>query len=130
MEFPSELSYTRSHEWMKKDEDGEILVGITAYAENELGSVVFANLPAPGELVSVGEPFGDVESVKAVSDVNSPVSGVVDEINEELLERPELINEQPYESWFIKVKDVTAVEDVMNSDEYEAFVKEEQAKEQ
>ncbi|HBA63873.1 MAG TPA: glycine cleavage system protein H, partial [Lachnospiraceae bacterium] len=90
-----------------------------------LGDLVFVNLPEPGDDVTAGEAFGDVESVKGVSDVYSPVSGVVSEINEELLDAPEMINDAPYDAWFIKVKEVSEAEELLSADEYAAFVESE-----
>ena len=95
--------YAKSHEWIKKNDDGTALIGISDFAQNALGSLVFVNLPEVDDEVTAGEPFADVESVKAVSDVYSPVSGVVLEINEELLNAPEKINEDAMGAWFIKV---------------------------
>ena len=89
--------FSRSHEWVK-EEDGLTWVGISDFAQNALGDVVFINLPEVGDEVTAGDPFGDVESVKAVSDLVSPVTGTVAEINEELLDSPELLNSAPYET--------------------------------
>ncbi len=125
MELREELKYSKSHEWVK-EEDGVAVIGLTDYAQSELGDLVFVNLPEIDDEVTVGEPFADVESVKAVSDVYSPVSGVVCEINEELLDAPESINEAPYDAWFIKVKDITDQEELLTAQEYEAFVESEQ----
>ena len=100
MNFPEDLKYAKSHEWVKTLEDGTVLVGVSDYAQDALGDLVFVNLPEAGDEVTEGEPFADVESVKAVSDVYSPVSGTVAEINETLLDAPESINEAPYEAWF------------------------------
>lgn len=125
MNFPEELKYTKSHEWVKQEDDGTVLVGLTDYAQNELGDLVFVNLPEEGDELTAGETFGDVESVKAVSDVYSPVSGVVAEINEVLLDVPESINQDPYGAWFIRAKDVTDTEELMDAAAYEAFTKEE-----
>ena len=125
MELREELLYSKSHEWVK--EEGDIaIIGLTDFAQSELGDLVFVNLPEEGDEVTVGEAFSDVESVKAVSDVYSPVSGIVCEINEELLDAPEKINEEPYEAWFIKVKDITEKEELLSAEEYEAFVESEQ----
>jgi len=121
MNLEQGVLYSKSHEWVK--EDGEyLLIGLTDYAQSELGDLVFVNLPEAGDEITIGESFADVESVKAVSDVYSPVSGVVEEINEELLDAPEQINSAPYESWFIKVKDVAEKEELLSAEEYEAFV--------
>ena len=104
MEIRDELRYSEDHEWVLVGGDVAV-VGITDYAQSELGDLVFVNLPEEGDEVTAGETFADVESVKAVSDVLSPVDGTVAEINEELLDSPEKINEAPYDAWFIKVSD-------------------------
>lgn len=116
------LLYAKSHEWVK-EEGGEFVVGITDYAQSELGDLVFVNLPEEGDEVTMGESFADVESVKAVSDVLSPISGVVSAINEAILDAPESINSSPYEAWFIKVKDITDKEELLSAEEYEEFLK-------
>ena len=123
MNIPEELRYTKSHEWIKMQEDGTALVGLSDYAQDALGDLVFVNLPEAGDEVSAGEPFADVESVKAVSDVYSPLTGVVDAINDNLLDTPEAINEAPYDAWFIKVSDITDKEELMDAGAYEAFLK-------
>ena len=125
MEVRAKLKYTKSHEWVK-EEGGVWTIGLTDYAQSALGDLVFVNLPEVGDPVEAGEVFGDVESVKAVSDVYSPVTGEVTEINEELLDSPELINDNAYEAWFIKVKDVSATEELLTAEEYKAFVESEQ----
>lgn len=124
MNYPVELKYTKDHEWLKMEGDIAV-VGITDFAQDALGDVVFINLPEVGDTVTAGESFGDVESVKAVSDVNSPVTGVVLEINEELIDSPELLNEDPYGAWIIKVENVTDEEDLLTAAAYEAFCAEE-----
>ena len=116
------LLYTKDHEWVK-EEGGEYVVGITDYAQSELGDLVFVNLPEEGDSVTKGESFSDVESVKAVSDVISPLTGVVSAINEAVLDAPESINSAPYEAWFVKVKDVTDKEELLSAEEYEEFLK-------
>ena len=125
MILKDELKYSKSHEWVKLD-GGTAVVGLTDFAQSELGDLVFVNLPEVGDTVEAGEVFGDVESVKAVSDVYSPVTGEVTEINEELLDSPELINDNAYEAWFIKVKDVSATEELLTAEEYKEFVESEQ----
>lgn len=121
MELRENLMYSKSHEWVK--EEGDLyVIGITDFAQSELGDLVFVNLPEVDDEVTVEEAFADVESVKAVSDILSPVSGVVAEINEELLDAPQMINEAPYDAWFIKVADVTDKEELLTAEEYEAFV--------
>ena len=124
MNFPAELKYTKDHEWMKMEGDIAV-VGISDFAQDALGDVVFINLPEVGDTVTAGESFGDVESVKAVSDVNSPVTGVIVEVNEDLADSPEALNEDPYGAWIIKVEQVTETEDLMDAAAYEAFCAEE-----
>ena len=117
---PAELKYTKSHEWVK-EEDGLYVVGLTDFAQDALGDIVFINMPEEGDDVASGESFADVESVKAVSDVFSPVSGTVAEGNEGLIDEPALINQEPYEQWLIKVKDVSDTEELMDAAAYEEF---------
>ena len=124
MNFPAELKYTKDHEWMKMEGDIAV-IGISDFAQDALGDVVFINLPEVGDEVTAGESFGDVESVKAVSDVNSPVTGIVVEVNEELSDSPENLNSDPYGSWIIKVEKITATEELMDAAAYEAFCAEE-----
>lgn len=124
MNYPAELKYSKTHEWIKT-EDGVAVIGISDYAQDALGDVVFVNLPAVGDEVVAGESFGDVESVKAVSDLICPVSGVVCAINEELEDAPENLNEDPYGSWNIKVENITEEEELLDADAYEAFCAEE-----
>ena len=124
MELREGLLYSRSHEWVK-EEGEEVLIGLTDYAQSELGDLVFVNLPEEGDEVTTGESFADVESVKAVSDVSSPVTGVVSAVNEELLDAPESINEAPYDAWFVRVKDISDREELLTAAEYEAFVESE-----
>ena len=124
MELREGLLYSRSHEWVKEEGD-EVLIGLTDYAQTELGDLVFVNLPEEGDEVTTGESFADVESVKAVSDVYSPVTGVVSAVNEELLDAPESINEAPYDAWFVRVKDISDREELLTAAEYEAFVESE-----
>lgn len=125
MELREELLYSKSHEWVK-EEGEEMVIGLTDYAQSELGDLVFVDLPEEGDELTVGEAFADVESVKAVSDVYAPVAGTVSEINEELLDAPEKINEAPYEAWLVRVKDVTEKEALLSAEEYQAFVESEQ----
>lgn len=123
MNIPENLRYTKTHEWFL-EEEGAVTVGLTDYAQDALGDLVFVNLPMPGDPVTAGQPFADVESVKAVSDVYSPVSGVVKELNEALLDAPELINQDPYGAWLIRVESVTEKEDTLSAAEYGALPKE------
>ena len=124
--IPAELKYTKSHEWVK-EEDGVFVIGLTDYAQSALGDLVFVNLPEEDDEVTAGEAFSDVESVKAVSEVFSPVTGTVAEINEELLDNPALVNEDPYGAWLIKVKDVSGTEELLDAAAYEAVVAAEEA---
>ncbi len=123
MTIKPELQYSKDHEWVKKEDD-LFVIGISDFAQDALGDLVFVNLPEVGDAVTAGEAFGDVESVKAVSDLLSPVSGTVAEINEELLDAPELLNNDPYGAWIIKVCDVTATEELLDAAAYEAFIAE------
>ena len=125
MELKKDALYAKSHEWVVIDGD-TATIGISDFAQSELGDLVFVNLPEPGDEVEAGGSFADVESVKAVSDIYSPVSGTVAEINEELLDAPELINENANDAWFIKVEGITAkAEELLSPEEYEAFCAEE-----
>ena len=124
MTINPDLKYTKSHEWIK-EEDGIAVVGITDFAQDALGDVVFVNLPEAGDEVVAGESFGDVESVKAVSDLVSPVSGIVQAVNEELMDAPEMLNSDPYGAWIIKVEQVNDYEELLDADDYEAFCAEE-----
>lgn len=124
MNVPKEFRYAKTHEWVKMEGDTAV-VGLSDYAQNELGDLVFVNLPEAGDQVEAGEPFGDVESVKAVFDLSSPVTGIVTEVNEELLDAPELINSDPYGAWLIKVEPVESEGELLDADAYETFIKEE-----
>ena len=124
MNFPESLKYTKTHEWVEILDDGTVVIGLTDYAQKELGDIVFVNLPEVDDSVSANEAFADVESVKAVSDVLSPADGVVSEVNEALLDAPETINENPYEAWFVKITDAVIEEELMDADAYKALVEE------
>ncbi|HEY3938296.1 MAG TPA: glycine cleavage system protein GcvH [Bryobacteraceae bacterium] len=124
MSYPKTYRYTKEHEWVNVTGDGAT-VGITDHAQHELGDIVFVDLPKAGTKVTKGHTFGSVESVKAVSDIYSPVSGEVVEGNELLSKTPEKLNEDPHgEAWLIKVKlaDAGEVNDLMTADEYESYV--------
>ena len=120
MNFPAELKYSKDHEWVKFEGDTAI-IGISDFAQDALGDVVFVNLPGEGDEATAGEAFGDVESVKAVSDLVSPVSGTIVAVNEELADAPEMLNSDPYGAWIIKVEGVTAQEELLDAAAYEAF---------
>lgn len=124
MEYPKGLRYSREHEWVMVEGGDTGVIGISDFAQNELGDVVYVEAPELGEKISKDDPFGAVESVKAVSDLYAPVSGTVVEVNDALPETPELINEDPYgEGWIIKVSlsDVDELDDLMNAEEYEEY---------
>ena len=125
MHFPEELKYTKTHEWVRLTDEGTAYIGITDYAQDQLGDLVFVNLPAEGDDLTAGESFADVESVKAVSDVNSPVTGTVKEVNEDLADAPEKMNETPYEAWFVVAEGITDQVELMDAKAYEAFVESE-----
>jgi len=125
LNYPTELKYTKTHEWVK-EEDGVFTIGLSDYAQDALGDIVFVNLPEVDDEVTAGETFSDVESVKAVSDVYSPVTGKVVEVNEELLDNPAAINEDCYNAWLIKVADVTDTEELLDAEAYEQVCKEEE----
>lgn len=120
MNVPDDLYYSSDHEWIRV-EDGRFRIGITDYAQDALGDLVFINLPQEGDEVKAGEAFCDVESVKAVSDVFSPVTGTVIEVNEDLADAPESINENPYDAWIARVGDVTETEELLDAAAYAEF---------
>lgn len=124
MKNPEGLKYSKSHEWVAFMDDNTAKIGLTDYAQDSLGSLVFINLPEEGDTVEAGEALGDVESVKAVSDVLSPLNGTVSAINEALLDAPENINSDPYGSWLITVTDYSGGDELMSVAEYEALCKE------
>ncbi|NLY86943.1 MAG: glycine cleavage system protein GcvH [Clostridiales bacterium] len=121
MNDPRELMYTKDHEWIYYDGE-DAYVGISDFAQQELGDLVFVNLPEVDDEVIAGESFGDVESVKAVSDVLSPVTGIVLEVNEEILEDASLINQDAFSAWFIKVGNITETEDLLTAEEYDRII--------
>jgi len=125
VEFPEELRYTKEHEWARDEGDGRVRVGITDFAQDALGDVVYVDIPEVGTEVTAGTPFGEVESTKSVSDVYSPVTGKVIERNAELEERPELVNEDPYgNGWIVAIDgaDRAELDHLMQRDEYQRFV--------
>lgn len=127
-ELRKELKYLPSHEWARVEEDGTVTVGITDHAQEALGDVVYVEAPAVGTNVNAGEEAGVVESVKAASDIFSPVSGEVIAINEALEDAPETVNESPYDDgWFFKVKptDLSDLNDALDADGYQVVIEEE-----
>jgi glycine cleavage system H protein len=128
MEFPDDLKYTREHEWARS-RDGKIVIGITDFAQDQLGDVVYVELPGLGDEVKKGESFGVVESTKAVSELFAPVTGKVVEVNDPLTDAPEAINEDPYEEgWMIAIaaSDPKELADLMDARAYRAFVEEQE----
>lgn len=127
--YPPELLYTKDHEWVRMDESVRT-IGITDYAQKELGDVVFVELPKPGDHVTAAESFGTVESVKAVSELYSPVTGEVASVNGKLQNNPELVNSDPHgEAWMVRVRieDRREIDKLMTADEYEAYIQQEKA---
>ena len=127
MAFPADLKYTKEHEWIKI-EGNTGTIGITDYAQNSLGDIVFVELPKPGTDITTGKSFGTVESVKAVSDLYAPVSGTVTEVNPDLANAPEKVNTDAHSAWMVKVtlKDPAEANALMSAADYEKFVSEEQ----
>ena len=124
MEFPEDLRYTKEHEWARR-EGARVRVGITDFAQDALGDVVYVDLPDVGAAVEAGAPFGEVESTKSVSDVYSPVSGTIAERNPLIDDRPELVNEQPYgDGWLVVVEGASAgaLDQLMDAGAYRTFV--------
>lgn len=127
MEFPEELKYTEEHEWVLVEDD-LVTVGITDFAQDSLGDIVFVELPEVGMKVEAGKAFGVVESVKAVSDIYSPITGEVVEVNEELPDTPEILNTSPYEDgWMVKIRlsDPAELDDLLDADAYRELTEEE-----
>lgn len=125
MSVPKDLLYSKDHEWVKKEADGKIRVGITEFAQKELGDIVFVELPETGSEINVGDSFGSVESVKTVSELYAPVSGTVAEINDALEDSPEFVNESPYEkAWMIELENVdsSGLESLLDADAYEKLI--------
>lgn len=124
MNFPKDLQYTRTHEWIRYEGESAY-IGITDYAQHALGNVVYVDLPEVDDEVEAGEEFGAVESVKAASDIISPVSGTIVEVNEALEDQPELLNQDAFENWIIKVElsDKSELDNLMDANAYEQFCK-------
>ena len=130
MDFPEDLRYTKEHEWVRDEGAGRVRVGITDYAQDALGDVVYVDVPEVGTAVTANQPFSEVESTKSVSDVYAPVSGTVTERNPLLEDRPELVNEQPYGDGWIAVLEVTdpsAVGSLLDAAGYREFVQQQES---
>jgi glycine cleavage system H protein len=125
MAYPTDLQYTKDHEWVRIS-GGNATVGITDHAQKQLGDVVFVELPTVGDTLEATEPFGSIESVKAVSEAYMPVSGTISTVNETLNDDPELLNTDPYgEGWMITIKMTSPPTDLMSAAEYESYIAEE-----
>lgn len=127
VEIKSDLRYTKSHEWVKIDGD-TITMGVSDFAQSELGDITYLELPEPGESVTRSEPLGVIESVKAASDIYSPVTGEIVEANDQVVDAPEAVNSSPYgDAWLVKIKvsDTSELDELMDSAAYEKFVEEE-----
>jgi glycine cleavage system H protein len=126
MSYPADLKYTKEHEWIKVD-GSSATIGITDYAQESLGDIVFVDLPKPGSEITAGKTFGTVESVKAVSDLYAPASGTVKEVNGDLATAPEKINKEANSTWMVKVtlKNADELKSLLSAADYEKFVKEE-----
>ncbi len=125
MSSPSDRRYIKDHDWVQVEDDGAATFGITDYAQDSLGDVVFVELPEPGSQVSQSESFGEIESVKAVSELVAPLSGTVTERNEAVLDAPELVNDSPYaDGWLLKVElaDPAELDNLMSAEEYDSFL--------
>lgn len=126
MTTPNELRYSQEHEWVKVEGD-KVRVGITDFAQSELGDIVFVELPEVGDELTVNEPFGSVESVKTVSELYAPISGKVVEVNEDLADDPQFVNESPYEkAWMVVIEpsDKSEVDNLMSAEQYDEMIKE------
>ena len=125
MQFPKELKYTKDHEWIKIQDDGSAYIGITDFAQSELGDIVFVDVESSGEVLEKEEVFGSVEAVKTVSDLFMPLSGEVIEYNQQLEDKPDLINSSPYtDGWIIKIKisDLNDIEELLSSQQYQELI--------
>ncbi|MCL2478878.1 MAG: glycine cleavage system protein GcvH [Treponema sp.] len=123
MNVPENLKYTKTHEWIKVLDNGTVEIGLSDYAQQEMGDIVFVNLPKSGQQLEAGSVFADVESVKAVSDIYSPINGQVKEINQNLLNAPELINKSPYSAWLIRAEGVILDGELLSAAEYQTIIK-------
>ena len=125
MNIPKNLKYVKSHEWVEFSNESTAKVGLSDYAQNALGALVYVSLPEVGDTATSGESIGEVESVKAVFSIYSPLTGVVTAINEDLLDNPKLINDDPYGSWMVEISEITANEELLDPAGYEEFCRSE-----
>ncbi|MEF9863562.1 MAG: glycine cleavage system protein GcvH [Christensenellaceae bacterium] len=128
MKIPENLRYAKTHEWVEILADGTAKVGITDYAQNMLGDIVYVNLPQEEETFAAGEIFADIESVKTSSELYMPIGGSISAVNMALIEQPELVNADAFDAWFITIDHVQDSEELMNAKEYEAFLETEEEK--
>lgn len=126
MEIPSDLFFAKSHEWVKFTDEGTAKIGLSDHAQEALGDVAFINLCDEGDSLNAGDVLGDIESIKAVSDVYSPIGGMVVSVNDELLDNPERINSDPYGSWLVELDDVVNSDELLDAAAYEKFLAEEE----
>ncbi|MDR1219187.1 MAG: glycine cleavage system protein GcvH [Treponema sp.] len=122
MNIPENLQYTKSHEWIREVEGGVYEIGLTDFAQKELGDIVFVNLPQAGDALTAGASFADVESVKAVSEIYSPLDGEVVEASETPLDAPEKINQAPYETWLVKARGTLSADILLSAAEYKKLI--------
>ena len=118
MNIPSELKYSDSHEWVKVLPSGNVHVGITDYAQRQLSDLVFVSLKDEGDKLAAHDPVGDVESIKAVSEILTPVAGTIEKTNQDIMDDPSLINNAPYDSWFVELSEVAGLEGLMSAEDY------------
>jgi len=123
MKLNNNYKYTKSHEWVEMLEGGQCRIGITDYAQRALGDIVFVNMPAEGDAIEKGKPFADIESVKAVGELYSPVSGTICAVNNAVADEPGLLNAEPYTHWIITATDITETSDFLTPEEYEEYCK-------
>ena len=122
MNFPNDRKYSQTHEWVKELGNGLYEIGLSDHAQKELGDIVYVSLPQAGDALNAGKPFADLESVKAVSDISSPLNGTIKEVNESVISAPDSINKAPYETWLIRAEGSIA-ETLLCAEEYEATLK-------
>ena len=129
MTTPKDYMFSTTHEWINFLEDGTALTGLTDFAQKSLSDLVFINMPSKGDEITCGEAYADIESVKAVADINCLASGVIIETNENIADEPGKINEDPYGSWIIKIGDISEKAELMNAEDYDKFCEEEEENE-
>lgn len=126
MNVPKDLLYTKTHEWVKMLENGNAQIGLTDYAQDQLSDIVFVNLGQEGDAIAIGDVLGDVESIKAVSEVYSTINGTIAKVNQDVLDSPETINSAPYDAWLVELSGVSGQNELLSSDAYEELLAKEQ----